>query len=577
MTSLMPKPQWLPRIVSSWSGARLAIVMYSTPNIVEYSALAARINQRYASEHGYDFVHHVASENVELPMWDKVGAIREVLTRYDAVFFIDSDAIFNDHGKALDFLLKDKADFAACSDHPNGPYLANAGTLFIRNTPWSRELIDSWWAMRRDPTYHSWAFEQSALDTLLRADTSGRLRIYPATEFNSIAHEITEGRRDTFVLHFMGTSSEYRRSELLKQLQRFESPEAVRSRGPAGEPHAALQNVGSTPYANARLDQRAVGDWLIHCADPVQPLTAPPQRSLCPQAARALAQQADMHGIVGSLLRHFPPFQRDDATFAAARSDATVRHRSAVAYSLMLRTHGEAIMDAASATGLPLVMMKGPVFARTIYPSPNLRTFTDIDLLIAPQAEPRLAQILDQHGFRLAHYDRDPVRQEWKWIKRDNDALMIEVHTNMVHHPELRAAMSVTFEDLAGIAETPAALLTVALIHGALHRFERLRQIVDICQAARQVRTTEEEGRFEHLVHRTGSRFAAIAGLDLAYRVLNEPHCRKLADGLGPMPLARLMPLLIGRSVVTSTMSQARFFHSWRRQAFRALLKRPAL
>ena len=156
------------------------------------------------------------------------------------------------------------------------------------------------------------------------------------------------------------------------------------------------------------------------------------------------------------------------------------------------------------------------MFARTIYPSAGFRNFTDIDLLVAPEAEPQLARVLKEQGFELAEYDRDPDRQEWKWLHRDNDALMIEVHTNLAHHPELRRAISITYEDLAGIAETPAALLTVALVHGALERYELLRQVVDVCQAARAVDTTEEERRFEALVRQTGARFAAIAGLDLA-------------------------------------------------------------
>jgi hypothetical protein len=209
-----------------------------------------------------------------------------------------------------------------------------------------------------------------------------------------------------------------------------------------------------------------------------------------------------------------------------------------------------------------------------MYPASGLRNFTDIDLLVAPEAEPQLARVLEQQGFKLAEYDRDPGRQEWKWLHRDNEALMVEVHTNLVHHPELRESMSVTFEDLAGIAETPPALLTVALVHGALERYELLRQVVDVCQAARGVRTTEDERRFEKLVRRTGTRLAAVAGLDLACRLLGEPRCRELARGLGPVRDAGLARLLLGRSAIVSSMSGTRSLHSWRRQGFRVLLKR---
>jgi len=319
-----------------------------------------------------------------------------------------------------------------------------------------------------------------------------------------------------------------------------------------------------------RQDRHVVSDWLVHCADPLGPLTAAPRRELSLEEARELVVQADKHGVLPAVLRHYAPLQ-GDAGLADVKADALTRHRSRVTYSLMLRAHGEAVMSAAA--GLPVAMVKGPVFARTIYPSPGFRNFTDIDLVVAPEAEPQLARVLKEQRFKPAQYDRDPDRQEWKWLHRDNDALMIEVHTNLVHHPELRRAMSITYEDLAGIAETPAALLTVALVHGALARYEILRHVVDICQAARAIDTTEEERRFEALVRQTGTRFAAIAGLDLGYRLFAEPRCRELACELGSARYTAVARLLLGRSAIKSTMSKTRFLHSWRRQGFRVLLK----
>jgi len=320
-----------------------------------------------------------------------------------------------------------------------------------------------------------------------------------------------------------------------------------------------------------KRQSRAVGDWLVHCADPLGPLTGPPHRELSLEEARELVVQADKHGVLPAVLRHYAPLQRD-AVLADVKADAVTRNRSKLTYSLMLRAHGEAVM--AAAAGLPVAMVKGPVFARTIYPSQGFRNFTDIDLLVASKAEPQLARVLKEQRFKLAEYDRDPARQEWKWLHCDNDALMIEVHTNLAHHPGLRRVISITYEDLAGIAETPAALLTIALVHGALSRYEMLRQVVDICQAARAVDSTEEEQRFEALVRQTGARFAAIAGLDLCYRLFGEPRCRELARGLGSAHYTALARLLLGRSAITSTMSGTRFLHSWRRQGFRVLLKR---
>jgi glycosyltransferase involved in cell wall biosynthesis len=323
----------------------------------------------------------------------------------------------------------------------------------------------------------------------------------------------------------------------------------------------------------SKRQNRAVGDWLIHCSDPLGPHTAPPRRELLLEEARELVVQADKHGVLPAVLRYYTPF-RSDAGFADIKAEALTRDRSNLTYSLMLRAHSQTVM--AAAAGLPVAMVKGPVFAHTIYPSPNFRNYTDIDLLVAPEAESRLSRVLEEQRFKPADDDRDPDRQAWKWFHRDNDALMIEVHTNLVHHPGLRQALSIAYEDLAGIAETPAALLTVAVMHGALARYKMLRQVVDICQAARAVDSSEEERRFEALVRQTGTRFAAIAGLDLGYRLFGEHRCRELACGLGSARFAGLARLLLDRSAITSTMGSKRFLHSWRRQGFRVLLKRGA-
>jgi len=332
---------------------------------------------------------------------------------------------------------------------------------------------------------------------------------------------------------------------------------------------------GITWHGSSLLDRgqsrRSVGDWLVHCADPLGCRTPPPDRMLTPYEARELVGQADKHGVLPAVLRHFPPFKEGGA-FAGAKADALARQRSQLTLSLMLRAHGEAVM--ASAAGLPVLMVKGPVFSRTIYPEVGLRNFTDIDLLIATEAGPPLARVLEQQGFRLVEDDGAPNRQEWKWLHRENDALMIEIHTNLVHHPQLRQSMSIRYEDLATIAETPAVLLTVAVVHGAMERYELLRHVVDVCQAARRLGSAEEEARFEAIVKRTGAQLAAIAGLELAYRLFKEPRCRALARRLGPVRHAGLARLLLGRTAITSTMSDRRFLHSWRRQGFRLLLKR---
>lgn len=314
--------------------------------------------------------------------------------------------------------------------------------------------------------------------------------------------------------------------------------------------------------------RRAIADWLVHCADPLGPRGAPPRRPLSPAEAAELVEQAAAHSVLASVLEHFPPFE-GDPTYAAAKTDAQSRHRLAVSYSLMLRHHADLMTEAMG--DLPAVIVKGPVFAKLLYPKPSLRPFTDIDFLAHPSAVPRIAKVLAQHGFRLAAQSPE----QWTWLSRSNEALMIEVQTDLVHAPGLRRALTLTYDDIADAATAAAGLLLVACVHGAMGaHFDKLRYAVDICQAARLITNPDDERQFEQLVAQTGTRLAAKTGLALAARLFDEPRCREIATALGPQHHAGLARRLITPTVVTSSTTPARALHSWRRSAFRALLKR---
>jgi len=100
---------------------------------------------------------------------------------------------------------------------------------------------------------------------------------------------------------------------------------------------------------------------------------------------------------------------------------------------------------------------------------------------------------------------------------------MVEVQTDLVHASSLNAALSLTHRDIVGIAAAPAAQLIVAIIHASAGApFDKLRHVVDICQAARMIATEDDERSFQDLVARTGARLAAKTGLlqsgDPSYR-----------------------------------------------------------
>jgi hypothetical protein len=314
----------------------------------------------------------------------------------------------------------------------------------------------------------------------------------------------------------------------------------------------------------------SIADWLVHCADPQAARHKPPQYMPSPTLAPALVEQARLHGVLAGLLRHFPPFA-DDPGFATAKNTARRHHRENLALATMLGHQADELM--AAAKDLPAAVVKGPVFARTLYPDPSLRSFTDIDVLVAPDAVPALGEILQALGFFLAENGPQSAPQEWKWVHREQSVLMVEVQTDLVHAASLRGTVSLPYKAIADGPETPAALLVIALVHGGAHHYDRLQLVVDICQAARALTGSDQERHFAATVEQTQSGFIAIAGLSLAGRIFNEPRCIEIARSLGPARYAGLARLLLDRTSVISATSDLRALHAWRRQAFRLLIK----
>jgi hypothetical protein len=316
-----------------------------------------------------------------------------------------------------------------------------------------------------------------------------------------------------------------------------------------------------------------LAEWLVHCADPQAARRKLPRHIPSPTLALELVEQARLHGVLAGLLRNFPPFA-DDPGFVTAKDAARRHHRENLALATMLGHQADELM--AAARDLPVAVVKGPVFARTLYPDPSLRSFTDIDVLAAPDAVPALGEILQALGFSLAEYGPQLAPQEWKWVHREQGVLMVEVQTDLIHAASLRGAVSLRYEVIADGPEMPAALLLIALVHGGAHHYDRLQLVVDVCQAARTLTGSDEERHFAAMVEQTQARFIAVAGLTLAGRIFNEPRCIEIARSLGPVRYAGLAGLLLDRTSVISATTNRRVLHAWRRQAFRLLIKRAA-
>ncbi|RZF24398.1 hypothetical protein EVC45_38910 [Paraburkholderia sp. UYCP14C] len=125
------------------AGQPVAIVMYYTPNIRQFGAIAESNFLRYCTRHGHTlYVHRETPSDAEPGMsgtWLKPWLLKKYLPQHEWVMWIDSDILFVNQAMKLEPLLACR-DFVAA--HDIGPWIINAGVLGLRQTRRNFELLE---------------------------------------------------------------------------------------------------------------------------------------------------------------------------------------------------------------------------------------------------------------------------------------------------------------------------------------------------------------------------------------------------------------------------------------------------
>ncbi len=329
------------------------------------------------------------------------------------------------------------------------------------------------------------------------------------------------------------------------------------------------------------------GRWLIQACNPLGSGVAIVRRFPAAQARDALSA-AELHGVLPIVLRRLRQFEAAgedpvagrSATVARAIADARQVLVGQTGMELMLRHQAALVMHAFDEAGIQAIIIKGPVFARRLYELPSLRSFSDIDILIPPRCRAAAAECMSTLGFRAV----DPAYRgsidylEDVWVLDNNERIGVEVHCNLAHNPKLRRIASVSYEDVlaagGGDPEDATALLFVAASHGALsHQFDRLQHVVDVTLAASGAAGPINTQRLRIVAQKSGVFRAVVAALVLAHRTFGCEACRTIAGELNPGLLDRVAANLLTPATVADARSASRSMRSWRRKAFRQLLR----
>jgi hypothetical protein len=228
--------------------------------------------------------------------------------------------------------------------------------------------------------------------------------------------------------------------------------------------HALLLTVARAPLAPAQDVAQAVEgvDWDAF-------LAVAARNRLLPHAHLLLAARGEVPDAVRSRLR---------AAFLA-------NGHQALALAAALRRLVGAMAD----EGVRAVAYKGPALAMRAYGHLALRTYSDLDLLVAPEDVPAAARVLERGGYVPAH--RFSPAQDAVFRRTDGDypyrhphtAALVELHC---HVSSARFCVPLPTAELIararpvaiGGGEVPAPadddLFLALCLHGAKHRWARL-------------------------------------------------------------------------------------------------------
>ncbi len=316
---------------------------------------------------------------------------------------------------------------------------------------------------------------------------------------------------------------------------------------------------------------------LLRYADPEARVAGdgiPPAKTLM-----ALLANAEFHGVLPIMLRKLGECGDDrlprDAELRDRLSDLREQATIITGQSMLLHYHGARIMKALAADTIPARIVKGPVFARKLYGNAADRPFTDIDILVEPANLARANKVIAACGFKLGSDEaRSHELREFKWLEKENSSLLVELHGDLVHDAGMRRRLSLGFQELRVIdgdaTDTPAALLTIAIVHAAGgHKFHRLQLCVDVLQGVRALRSSQSETRLLEAARMTGIELELATVLDVTGRLFEEPRALDLAGRIRPDLSIRLARRLITRDTLLNVNSRDKIRSRLRRDAFR--------
>lgn len=255
---------------------------------------------------------------------------------------------------------------------------------------------------------------------------------------------------------------------------------------------------------------------------------------------------AGRHNTTALLFHHLSATSLESVPDALASSLRAYYFRLA-AHNLRLVGEAASLLGEMDAAGAPGVLWKGPALAYSVYASPELRAFTDLDIIIRRRDVPRMRQLMESRGYlarpRVGVTEDELFSRRGEVVTMWNDEreIAVDVHwgsTGRYLSPVMDCErLWHESESLSmGGVSTPVLrsdwMLLALCAHGAKHGpfpWPALKWITDVDAIVRK----EPEEWWDPLLslaRRTASYRMLLLGLHLARELLDAPLPPRLAE-----------------------------------------------
>jgi hypothetical protein len=321
-------------------------------------------------------------------------------------------------------------------------------------------------------------------------------------------------------------------------------------------------------------------EWavLLGCASPHPNVPRLDELVRKPMDWSDLRALADEHGVLPLLAVRLRDLD-DSIVPAEIRREFREWQRSQMVFSLSLTAELFRLLDRFAASGLEVLLTKGPVLAARCYGDPGGRQYTDLDLIVRGKDIRRATEMMIALGYEpkvpLKAIEAKKLPGEYVFARRDT-GLLVEFHTEHTfrYHPrplpverlfERRACVRFDGHDVPALSIEDELMLIC--IHGAKHFWTRLMWIADVAALVsrqevdwdRAVAAGREVGAERML--RVGLRLAAgVIGVSLPPAVASEVQADRAAERVAAqitsrLPLADAAPFgLFGRAAFRMRM-----------------------